>query len=51
MEIRLGTAAGRGLLLGTILGSSMALLDGSIVNVGLPHIGHDLAGTPRRIAR
>ena len=42
MEIRLGTAAGRGLLLGTILGSSMALLDGSIVNVALPHIGHDL---------
>src|SRR5882757_7043664 len=45
MEIRLGTAAGRGLLLGTILGSSMALLDGSIVNVALPHIGRDL-GAP-----
>jgi EmrB/QacA subfamily drug resistance transporter len=45
MEIRLGTSAGRGLLLGTILGSSMALLDGSIVNVALPHIGHDL-GAP-----
>jgi EmrB/QacA subfamily drug resistance transporter len=45
MEIRLGTTAGRGLLLGTILGSSMALLDGTIVNVALPHIGRDL-GAP-----
>ena len=45
MEIRLGTRAGRGLLLGPILGSSMVLLDASIVNVALPHIGHDL-GAP-----
>src|SRR5215475_9440798 len=45
MEVRLGSAAGRGLLIGTVLGSSMALLDTTIVNVALPHIGHDL-GAP-----
>jgi EmrB/QacA subfamily drug resistance transporter len=36
------SAAGRGLLLGTVLGSSLALLDGSVVNVALPRIGRDL---------
>ncbi len=40
--LRLNTTAGRGLVLGTVLGSSMAILDGSIVNVALPHIGADL---------
>lgn len=45
MEVRLGSAKGRGLLIGTVLGSSMALLDTTIVNVALPHIGHDL-GAP-----
>jgi EmrB/QacA subfamily drug resistance transporter len=39
MEIRLGSAAGRGLVLGTVLGSSMAFLDATIVNVALPHVG------------
>jgi EmrB/QacA subfamily drug resistance transporter len=39
MEVRLGSAAGRGLVLGTVLGSSMALLDATIVNVALPHVG------------
>ncbi|HEY1488691.1 MAG TPA: DHA2 family efflux MFS transporter permease subunit [Micromonosporaceae bacterium] len=36
------SAAGRGLLFGTVLGSSLAILDGSVVNVALPHIGRDL---------
>jgi EmrB/QacA subfamily drug resistance transporter len=40
--LRLSSTAGRGLVLGTVLGSSMAILDGSIVNVALPHIGDDL---------
>jgi EmrB/QacA subfamily drug resistance transporter len=42
VEITLRSAAGRGLLFGTVLGSSLALLDGSVVNVALPHIGTDL---------
>ncbi|HKD98715.1 MAG TPA: MFS transporter [Micromonosporaceae bacterium] len=42
MVIRLRTAAGRGLIAGTVLGSSMAMLDSSVVNVALPHIGADL---------
>ena len=42
MVIRLRTATGRGLIAGTVLGSSMAMLDGSVVNVALPHIGADL---------
>ncbi len=33
---------GRGLVLATVLGSSLAMLDGSVVNVALPHIGRDL---------
>ena len=42
MDIAIKSARGRGLLLGTVLGSSMALLDGSVVNVALAHIGSDL---------
>ena len=42
VDIRLKSTAGRGLLLGTVLGSSLATLDGSVVNVALPHIGRDL---------
>ena len=34
--------AGRWILLATVLGSSMAMLDGTIVNVALPAIGEDL---------
>jgi EmrB/QacA subfamily drug resistance transporter len=41
-ELRLGTAAGRGALLATVLGTGMVMLDSTIVNVALPHIGHDL---------
>jgi EmrB/QacA subfamily drug resistance transporter len=39
--IRYGTPAARWILLGTILGSGMALLDGTVVNVALPTIGRD----------
>ncbi|MGW3999353.1 MFS transporter [Amycolatopsis sp. NPDC004772] len=40
--IRWGTGAARGLLATTILGSGMAMLDGTIVNVALPRIGAEL---------
>ncbi|MEU3600586.1 MFS transporter [Streptomyces sp. NPDC006798] len=40
--VRLSTAAGRWVVLTTVLGSSMALLDSTVVNVALPHIGDDL---------
>jgi EmrB/QacA subfamily drug resistance transporter len=35
----------RGTLAATILGSSLAFVDGSVVNVGLPAIEHDLASS------
>jgi EmrB/QacA subfamily drug resistance transporter len=37
-----GTARARAVLATTILGSSMAMLDGTIVNVALPRIGEEL---------
>jgi EmrB/QacA subfamily drug resistance transporter len=40
--LRMRSAAGRGVLLAAILASGMAFLDGTIVNVALPHIGADL---------
>ncbi|SDZ66529.1 drug resistance transporter, EmrB/QacA subfamily [Asanoa ishikariensis] len=40
--LELKSAAGRGVLFSTILASGMAFLDGTIVNVALPHIGADL---------
>ncbi|MEV4615846.1 MFS transporter [Kitasatospora sp. NPDC049258] len=40
--IRLGTARGRWVVLATALGSGMAMLDGTVVNVALPRIGADL---------
>ncbi|WP_307662085.1 MFS transporter [Streptomyces sp. V1I1] len=40
--IRLATATGRWVILTTVLGSSMALLDSTVVNVALPRIGEDL---------
>ncbi len=42
MTVRWGTARARGVLATTILGSGMAMLDGSIVNVALPRIGAEL---------
>lgn len=39
--LRLGTTRGRGALAATVLGSGMAFLDGTIVNVAAKHIGTD----------
>ena len=41
-SIRIGTPVGRWVLLATIGGSSLALLDSTVVNVALPTIGLDL---------
>ncbi len=38
----MGTAAGRWVLLATVLGSGIVMVDGTVVNVALPHIGSDL---------
>ncbi|WP_280697084.1 DHA2 family efflux MFS transporter permease subunit [Kitasatospora sp. GP82] len=43
--LRLGTPQGRWVLLATALGSGMALLDGTVVNVALPRIGVDLGAS------
>lgn len=43
-QLRYGTAAGRRVLLATILASGMAFLDGTVVNVALPRIEDDLGG-------
>jgi EmrB/QacA subfamily drug resistance transporter len=37
--IRMGTARGRWVLLTTVLGSSLAMIDSTVVNVALAHIG------------
>lgn len=42
VELRLGTARGRWVLAATALGSGIAMLDGTVVNVALPRIGTDL---------
>ena len=41
-DVRLGTATGRAVLTAATLGSGMALLDGTVVNVALKTIGEDL---------
>ncbi len=41
-QLRLSSAPGRWVLLATVLGSSMALLDSTVVNVALPTIGRHL---------
>ena len=41
-QLRLGSARGRWVLLATVLGSSMVLLDSTVVNVALPTIGRHL---------
>ncbi|MER6613513.1 MFS transporter [Streptomyces xantholiticus] len=41
-DIRLSSATGRWVVLTTVLGSGMALLDSTVVNVALPRIGEDL---------
>lgn len=42
MTVAWGSARARGVLATTILGSGMAMLDGTIVNVALPRIGEEL---------
>lgn len=42
MTVRWGSGQARGVLAATILGSGMAMLDGTIVNVALPRIGTEL---------
>ncbi|MGW0875744.1 MFS transporter [Streptomyces sp. NPDC002740] len=41
-DVRLASPQGKWILLTTVLGSSMALLDSTVVNVALPRIGRDL---------
>ncbi|WP_394253448.1 MFS transporter [Arthrobacter pityocampae] len=41
-EIRVKTASGRWILLATVLGSGMAGIDATVVNIALPTIGTDL---------
>jgi len=43
-QIRLGTAQGRWLLVGTILGTAVVFIDSTVVNVALPAIQADLGG-------
>ncbi|MEU8974494.1 MFS transporter [Streptomyces monashensis] len=44
-DVRLASPRGKWILLTTILGSSMALLDSTVVNVALPRIGRDLGAS------
>ncbi|HEY1644347.1 MAG TPA: MFS transporter [Streptosporangiaceae bacterium] len=44
-NLRLGTARGRWVLAATVLGTSMAFLDSTVVNVALPDIGTDLGAS------
>ncbi|MQA27578.1 MAG: DHA2 family efflux MFS transporter permease subunit [Micromonosporaceae bacterium] len=41
-EVRLGTAAGRWVVAATVLGSGMAMLDATVVNIALPAIADEL---------
>jgi EmrB/QacA subfamily drug resistance transporter len=41
-QVRFGEAAGRWVVLATVLGSGLAMLDATVVNVALPRIGEDL---------
>ncbi|GAA0560581.1 MFS transporter [Actinomadura livida] len=41
-DVRLGTGPGRWILLATVLGSGVALLDATVVNVALPALADDL---------
>lgn len=41
-DVRLGTGPGRWILLATVLGSSVAFLDSTVVNVALPRLARDL---------
>jgi EmrB/QacA subfamily drug resistance transporter len=39
LDLRMGTPQGRWVLFATVLGSGLAMLDATVVNVALPHIG------------
>jgi len=41
-QVRFGEPAGRWVVLATVLGSGLAMLDATVVNVALPRIGEDL---------
>lgn len=41
-EIALGSARGRWIVAATVLGSSLAMLDATVVNIALPAVGRDL---------
>ena len=41
-RLRLASAAGKWVLLGTVLGSGIASLDATVVNIALPRLGEDL---------
>ncbi len=41
-QVRFGEPSGRWVILATVLGSSLAMLDATVVNVALPRIGADL---------
>lgn len=41
-DVRLRSGPGRWILLATVLGSSVAMLDATVVNVALPALGRDL---------
>jgi EmrB/QacA subfamily drug resistance transporter len=43
-HVELGTARGRWVITAAVLGSGIAFLDSTVVNVALPHIGADLGG-------
>jgi EmrB/QacA subfamily drug resistance transporter len=42
--VAFGTARGRWVILAAVLGSGIAFLDSTVVNVALPHIGDELGG-------
>jgi EmrB/QacA subfamily drug resistance transporter len=44
-QLRLDSARGRWVLMATVLGSSMVLLDSTVVNVALPTIGRELGAS------
>lgn len=44
IDVPFVSAAGRGVVAAAVLGSGIAFLDGSVVNVALPTIGRDLGG-------
>ncbi|MGW4477734.1 MFS transporter [Rhodococcus triatomae] len=45
MTVPLRTPTGRAVVLTTVLGSSLAMLDATVVNIALPRIGEDLGAT------